>query len=87
MNVLFHLAEALGGFLRAQSFVYVEVNACQSRRILLQRLQTEPRPATGDPSRASAFKGERLLAVRIDDMLLAFMKRWPDLCAVAVYVV
>jgi creatinine amidohydrolase len=35
--------------------------------------------ATGDPSRASAFKGERLLAARIDDMVEALVKKWPDL--------
>jgi creatinine amidohydrolase len=35
--------------------------------------------ATGDPSRASAFKGERLLAARIDDMVAALRQRWPDL--------
>jgi creatinine amidohydrolase len=35
--------------------------------------------ATGDPTRASAFKGERLLAARVDDMVAALMKRWPDL--------
>ena len=35
--------------------------------------------ASGDPSRASAFKGERLLAARIDDMVAALRARWPDL--------
>ena len=35
--------------------------------------------ATGDPTRASAFKGERLLAARIDDMVKALRERWPDL--------
>jgi creatinine amidohydrolase len=35
--------------------------------------------ATGDPTRASAFKGERLLAARIDDMVAALVTRWPDL--------
>lgn len=35
--------------------------------------------ATGDPRRATAFKGERLLAARIDDMAAALLKRWPDL--------
>jgi len=35
--------------------------------------------ATGDPTRASAFKGERLLAARIDDMVTALVKKWPDL--------
>lgn len=35
--------------------------------------------ATGDPTRASAFKGERLIAARIDDMVTALRERWPDL--------
>jgi creatinine amidohydrolase len=35
--------------------------------------------ATGDPTRASAFKGERLLAARIDDMVAALQQEWPDL--------
>ena len=35
--------------------------------------------ATGDPTRASAFKGERLLSARIDDMVAALRARWPDL--------
>ena len=35
--------------------------------------------ATGDPTRASAFKGERLLAARVDDMVKALQHRWPDL--------
>ncbi len=35
--------------------------------------------ATGDPTRASAFKGERLLAARIDDMVAALVEKWPDL--------
>jgi creatinine amidohydrolase len=37
--------------------------------------------ATGDPTRASAFKGERLLAARIDDMVKALVEKWPDLLA------
>ncbi|HTE81038.1 MAG TPA: creatininase family protein [Reyranella sp.] len=35
--------------------------------------------ATGDPTRASAFKGERLLAARIDDMVAVLQQKWPDL--------
>ena len=35
--------------------------------------------ATGDPTRASAFKGERLIAARIDDMVSALRERWPNL--------
>lgn len=37
--------------------------------------------ATGDPTRASAFKGERLLMARIDDMVKALVDKWPDLLA------
>lgn len=37
--------------------------------------------ATGDPSRATAFKGERILAARVDDMMAALIGRWPDLVA------
>ena len=35
--------------------------------------------ATGDPTHATAFKGERLLAARVDDMVGAIATRWPDL--------
>jgi creatinine amidohydrolase len=35
--------------------------------------------ATGDPSRATAFKGERILAARVDDMMTSIIGRWPDL--------
>jgi creatinine amidohydrolase len=35
--------------------------------------------ATGDPTRATAFKGERLLAARVDDLVDALVKRWPGL--------
>jgi creatinine amidohydrolase len=35
--------------------------------------------ATGDPIRATAFKGERLMAARLDDLVAVFRKRWPDL--------
>lgn len=37
--------------------------------------------ATGDPSRATAFKGERILAARVDDMMGRIAMRWPDLAA------
>ena len=37
--------------------------------------------ATGDPSRATAFKGERILSARVDDMMAAIIGRWPDLAA------
>jgi len=39
----------------------------------------ERSPATGDPTRATAFKGERLLAARIDDMARLLVEKWPDL--------
>jgi creatinine amidohydrolase/Fe(II)-dependent formamide hydrolase-like protein len=35
--------------------------------------------ATGDPTRATSFKGERLLAARVDDLVAVLTKRWPDL--------
>jgi len=35
--------------------------------------------ATGDPTRATAFKGERILAARVEDIVVAIGKRWPDL--------
>lgn len=35
--------------------------------------------ATGDPTRASAFKGERLIGARIDDMVKMLQQKWPDL--------
>jgi len=35
--------------------------------------------ATGDARRATAFKGERLLAARVEDLVAALQQRWPDL--------
>ena len=35
--------------------------------------------ATGDSRRATAFKGERILAARTDDVVAAIGGRWPDL--------
>ena len=35
--------------------------------------------ATGDPTRATAFKGERILAARADDIVAVIGRRWPDL--------
>ena len=35
--------------------------------------------ATGDATRATAFKGERILAARVDDVVAAIARRWPDL--------
>jgi creatinine amidohydrolase len=37
--------------------------------------------ATGDPTRATAFKGERILAARTEDIVAAIAQRWPDLAA------
>ncbi len=37
--------------------------------------------ATGDPTRATAFKGERILAARLDDIAAAIGQRWPDLAS------
>jgi creatinine amidohydrolase len=39
----------------------------------------ETTAATGDSTRATSFKGERLLAARVDDLVAALAKRWPDL--------
>ncbi|HZQ00563.1 MAG TPA: creatininase family protein [Reyranella sp.] len=39
----------------------------------------EESAATGDASLATSFKGERLLACRVDDMIAALKQRWPDL--------
>ncbi|MFO1080103.1 MAG: creatininase family protein [Reyranellaceae bacterium] len=38
----------------------------------------EETAATGDPGRADAFKGERILRARRDDALAALRRRWPD---------
>ncbi len=37
--------------------------------------------ATGDPGQATAFKGERILAARTDDIVAAIAARWPDLAS------
>lgn len=59
------------------------VLALDPRSVRLDRLAPaapfEESGATGDPSRATAFKGERLLAARVDDMVNAIGQRWPDL--------
>jgi creatinine amidohydrolase len=51
--------------------------------VRMDRLQLdgpfETTGATGDPRRATAFKGERLLAARVDDLVAALTTRWPDL--------
>jgi creatinine amidohydrolase len=35
--------------------------------------------ATGDATHATAFKGERILAARLDDIVTAIVQHWPDL--------
>ncbi|MBM3646420.1 MAG: creatininase family protein [Alphaproteobacteria bacterium] len=39
----------------------------------------EQTAATGDATQATAFKGERILAMRVDDMVARLCRRWPDL--------
>lgn len=55
--------------------------ALEPRSVRMDRLAPEgdfkTTAATGDASRASAFKGERLLAARVDDMVAALTERWP----------
>jgi creatinine amidohydrolase len=57
--------------------------ALEPRSVRMDRLKLdgpfERTGATGDPSRATAFKGERILAARLDDIVAAIGKRWPDL--------
>lgn len=57
--------------------------AIDARSVRLDRLAVagpfETSAATGDPTRASAYKGERILAARLDDMTAAILGRWPDL--------
>jgi creatinine amidohydrolase len=37
--------------------------------------------ATGDPGRATAFKGERVLAARVDDLVARLCVLWPEIAA------
>ena len=59
------------------------VLALEPRSVRLDKLALdgpfEATGATGDPRRATAFKGERLLAARVDDLVAALTQRWPDL--------
>ena len=59
------------------------VLALEPRSVRLDKLELEGpfevTGATGDPRRATAFKGERLLAARTSDMVAALARRWPDL--------
>jgi creatinine amidohydrolase len=57
--------------------------ALEPRTVRMDRLAPEgsfeETAATGDASRATAFKGERILAARVDDMVAVIVDRWPDL--------
>jgi creatinine amidohydrolase len=57
--------------------------ALEPRSVRVDKLELdgpfEQTGATGDPTRATAFKGERLMAARLDDLVAALTKRWPDL--------
>ena len=57
--------------------------ALEPRSVHMDRLEPdgsfEKTGATGDPTRATAFKGERILAARVDDMVAAITSRWSDL--------
>ena len=59
--------------------------ALDPRSVRMDRLALdgpfETTGATGDPARATAFKGERLMAARVDDLVAALSDRWPDLSA------
>jgi creatinine amidohydrolase len=58
------------------------VLALDPRSVRMDRLAPEgdfeTTGATGDASRATSFKGERLLDARVDDMVAALKARWPD---------
>jgi creatinine amidohydrolase len=57
--------------------------ALEPRSVRMDKLKLdgpfEKTGATGDPVRATAFKGERLMAARLDDIVAALGRRWPDL--------
>jgi creatinine amidohydrolase/Fe(II)-dependent formamide hydrolase-like protein len=59
--------------------------ALDPRSVRMDRLAPEGpferTAATGDASRATAFKGERILAARVEDMVAVIVGRWPDLRA------
>lgn len=56
--------------------------ALEPRSVRMDRLAPEgdfkTTAATGDASRASAFKGERLIDARVEDMAAALVARWPE---------
>jgi creatinine amidohydrolase len=57
--------------------------ALDPRGVRMDRLKFdgpfEQTGATGDATRATSFKGERLIAARVDDLVAALTRRWPDL--------
>jgi creatinine amidohydrolase len=57
--------------------------ALDPRGVRMDRLAVEgdfaTTGATGNASRATAFKGERIMAARVDDMMARLVERWPDL--------
>jgi creatinine amidohydrolase len=57
--------------------------ALEPRSVRMDKLELEgpfeQTGATGNPTRATAFKGERLMAARLDDLLAALAKHWPDI--------
>jgi creatinine amidohydrolase len=59
--------------------------ALDPRSVRMERLAPEgpfeKTAATGDASAATAFKGERILAARVDDVVAAIERRWPDVHA------
>jgi creatinine amidohydrolase len=61
--------------------------ALEPRSVRMDKLRLdgpfEQTGATGDPLRATAFKGERLMAARLDDLVATLTDRWPDLMRIA----
>jgi len=59
--------------------------ALDPRSVRMDRLSLEGpferTGATGDPTRATAFKGERILAARVDEIVAVIGRRWPDLAS------
>jgi creatinine amidohydrolase len=59
--------------------------ALEPRSVRVDKLELdgpfEQTGATGDPTRATAFKGERLMAARLDDLVQALVAKWPNLLA------
>jgi creatinine amidohydrolase len=57
--------------------------ALEPRSVRMDKLSLdgpfEKTGATGDPTRATSFKGERLLAARVDDLVATLKKRWPGI--------